>query len=1096
MKFKIIAIFFIFFTLFCGANNASAAITANAVVGNWTASGSWSGNAVPTSADDVIIPSGATITIDGTYPTCKTITVQNGGKAILNPTTGFYVGSIYVNNGGRFYGNGSYSSGNKTLYLGALNTNASISSLTYAAQAGDFYITVDGTGQFGGTAAGANDGIQIFFGELATNYTIDGTSTSVKYISRLMANNTIDQNTSTNFNFNIKQNLYISLSSAVIGLSLHNNKKFIGTRTMTIYPSYSVTGNSNLMFNNSTTTPTNDLGNIVYNIYGTLDLATNSTTYFNLYNTSFASSTQNITVNVGNGTDNAVLKLGRNINLKRYSETQSINLNWNNPNSKIVFGGNGSHAISCSGYYSGGAYVDDARIFPSSIRNLSYENIGATAELILPVKVTVTETLERFGNTYRVYAGQVANTTARTVTMGKLFYMNNNAYIVTAVSTPLTTVTDATLTAAGTWVKGATLTDGSGNSYYCDEFGLTAGSVNISGTGTVSPQITGGAIHVTGNVNSTLSGLTAYFPYATIDGNVTNGAGTLSFSKSSMVAGNLTNAGTLSSSSGASITVAGTLTNDGTVTVGSSLTTGALLNNGTVSFGANTLTINGALSGSGTINASTGTLAFGGTSEQTIDAANLASGSINNLTVNAGSKLTTSGTITASAINILSSASGTGTLINGGTLTNTNASVQQYLPDTRNWYVSSPVTAAVAPAGFTYYQRDETASSWVSQPFLAGDTFEAGKGYIALPGAAASTIQFSGTLNNGIVNTTLTKSGTGFNLIGNPYPSHLTWTAAFVDDVTNAALIEPTIWVRTNAGNVNSGGNADWKFLTYNGHSGEVVPLSANLTGGIIPPMQAFWVKAKESGTLTLDSKLTRSHQSSNPLKAPAVKKSDRQRIRLEISNGTTTDETLMYFDGDASNAFDAYDSPKFAETKDVQVYTTVGTEKLVINGLSTITDNLLIPLGIKASQAGTFTLKPIQLDNMTSDTKVYLVDGQSQTELELNKEYTFTSDATDNSSRFSLLFKAPSLTTQIENIANKPAFNVYRNTNGLLAVTIYETLNSTSKLTISNQLGQKLSEKTITENTSIINEPLTAGVYFVTVSSKGKNKTQKVVIN
>ena len=101
-----------------------------------------------------------------------------------------------------------------------------------------------------------------------------------------------------------------------------------------------------------------------------------------------------------------------------------------------------------------------------------------------------------------------------------------------------------------------------------------------------------------------------------------------------------------------------------------------------------------------------------------------------------------------------------------------------------------------------------------------------------------------------------------------------------------------------------------WKFLTYNGHSGEAVPLTSILTGGIIPPMQAFWVKAKAAGTLTLDNKLTRSHQSSNPLKAPAAKKTDRQRIRLEISNGTTTDETLLCFDGDASNAFDAYDSP------------------------------------------------------------------------------------------------------------------------------------------------------------------------------------------
>jgi hypothetical protein len=442
-----------------------------------------------------------------------------------------------------------------------------------------------------------------------------------------------------------------------------------------------------------------------------------------------------------------------------------------------------------------------------------------------------------------------------------------------------------------------------------------------------------------------------------------------------------------------------------------------------------------------------------------------------NITLLPGAKanIAASKTLTADILNLNSSSSGTATLINNGTLTNTNASVQQYLPDTRNWYVSSPVTGAVAPAGYTYV---------------------AGKGYIALPTAAASTLQFNGTLNSGNINVSLTKSGTGFNLIGNPYPCHLGWTYDFVN--ANSTLIESSIWVRTNAGVTNNSGQ--WSFATFNATSSESVPLEAN--NGIIAPMEAFWVKAKVAGTLTFDDNLIKSHQSSNPLKAPAAKKSDRQRIRLEISNGSTTDETLLYFDGDASNAFDAYDSPKFAETKDVQVYTSAGTEKLVINGLNTITDNMLIPLGVKTAQSGTFTLKPIQLDNMASDTKVYLVDGQSQTELELNSEYTFTSDATDNSSRFSLLFKVPSLTTQIENIANKPAFNVYRIANGQLAVTIYETLNSTSKLTISNQLGQKLSEKSLAGVTTVINEPLTAGVYFVTVSSNGKSSTQKIIFN
>lgn len=452
-------------------------------------------------------------------------------------------------------------------------------------------------------------------------------------------------------------------------------------------------------------------------------------------------------------------------------------------------------------------------------------------------------------------------------------------------------------------------------------------------------------------------------------------------------------------------------------------------------------------------------------------------------------------TLTANVLNLNSNASGTATLVNNGTTSVTSASVQQYLPDARNWYVSSPVTGAVAQSGYTYYQRDETASSWTSRPFVTDSIFLRGHGYIVLP-TAASTLQFNGTLNSGDVNVYLTKSGSGFNLIGNPYPSHLTWTADFVDELTNTAKIEPTIWIRTNAGNVNNGGNAAWSFLTYNGHSGEAVPLTSILTGGIIPPMQAFWVKAKAAGTLTLDSKLVRSHQSSNPLKVRSAINTGRQRIRMEISDGSTTDETLLYFDGDASDDLDAFDSPKFTETKDVQLYTRAGNENLVINGLNSITDNMLIPLGIITGQSGTFTLKPTQLDNLASGTRVFLVDGSVQTELELNKVYTFSSDATENSSRFSLLFKAPSISTHSENLMSKPAFNAYRDTNGQLVITVNNAFNTDSKILIYNLSGQKVSESTINGITTVINQPLKAGVYFVTISSAAKNITQKVVIN
>jgi hypothetical protein len=95
--------------------------------------------------------------------------------------------------------------------------------------------------------------------------------------------------------------------------------------------------------------------------------------------------------------------------------------------------------------------------------------------------------------------------------------------------------------------------------------------------------------------------------------------------------------------------------------------------------------------------------------------------------------------------------------------------------------------------------------------------------------------------------------------------------------------------------------------------------------------MQAFWIRAKLTGTLTLNSDLIKSHQSSNPIKAPSVKSYERQRLRLQVDNGTVTDETLIYFYDVASNGYDRFDSPKFGETNTTtQIFTTAGTENFL----------------------------------------------------------------------------------------------------------------------------------------------------------------------
>ncbi|MCX6309684.1 MAG: hypothetical protein NTY32_12950, partial [Bacteroidia bacterium] len=86
-----------------------------------------------------------------------------------------------------------------------------------------------------------------------------------------------------------------------------------------------------------------------------------------------------------------------------------------------------------------------------------------------------------------------------------------------------------------------------------------------------------------------------------------------------------------------------------------------------------------------------------------------ATASVKSITVAPRGRLTLNNgvALTVGALTLQSNAAnGTATFVNnGGTVSATTTSVQQYLGTARNWYVSSPVSNAKAPSGYTYYQR-------------------------------------------------------------------------------------------------------------------------------------------------------------------------------------------------------------------------------------------------------------------------------------------------------------------------------------------------------------------------------------------------------
>jgi len=473
------------------------------------------------------------------------------------------------------------------------------------------------------------------------------------------------------------------------------------------------------------------------------------------------------------------------------------------------------------------------------------------------------------------------------------------------------------------------------------------------------------------------------------------------------------------------------------------------------------------------------------------------------LTVNAGKQLTVSTTLTNNgALNLLSDATGTATILTPATLSGTGTySVQQYLTSGRNWYMSSPVESAqrsifdaIAP---NVYSFNEVAGNW-DDPVTALSPL---KGYVAAVTSTGPVTFTGGKLNAGsISDATLTATAgpyRGFHLVGNPYPSYTNWVMA---TKTN---LEQSIWYRTK----NASGNPVFDTFGAISHLGTHNNNNSSIdVTEFIAPMQAVWVRVNTgtTGTVGFDNSM-RSHNDqtipTNRLKAPANRlkvpaATTQQVLRLQVSNGINSDEAIILFNTNAADGYDAYDSPKMSNNIATipEIYTLAGSEQVVINGLSSVNVNPELTLGFTTGAANTFTIKATEISNFEEGTKIILKDNLLDTEKELTigTDYSFSSPITTTDTRFTVLFKTAGIITAFDN--NKAETLTVFQQNGHITINSNNALPGT--VTVYNAMGQKLIGVPTTGTNTVLNRNFVPGVYLVTVTVGGNNTTKKILIN
>jgi len=415
------------------------------------------------------------------------------------------------------------------------------------------------------------------------------------------------------------------------------------------------------------------------------------------------------------------------------------------------------------------------------------------------------------------------------------------------------------------------------------------------------------------------------------------------------------------------------------------------------------------------------------------------------------------------------------------------ATVERYInawsSNLSGWHLlSTPVSdQAIAdgftdatPANYDFYAWDEVSDIWLNQKVAGNNitSFSNGKGYLvayAVAGTKNFTGGTTGTLNVSDIPCNLTNNTStinhGWNLLGNPFPCALLW------GTSNWAL-SPSIAQTAKI----------WKESTAS-----YVDISSGT--GIIPAMNGFMVQVvnpANTGTLKIPFAARTNDYT------PFYKSSNGNTIKLIVHDtlNKTAQESIINLNESASDSFDnEFDShflPGFAP----QFYSLYGEEKLSTNTLPGLF-NREIQLGFVKNDATNFNIE-LLTENLDPNLAVFLTDKKTGTitRLSSNPIYTFTSSASDDSLRFMLSFEDASSISFQEAAKN---FTIVVD-NGTITINQLESMSG--KVKVSDMLGRTVAMENLVADTPLkINLNSVPGVYVVTVYTKSKTYSQKVVI-
>lgn len=383
--------------------------------------------------------------------------------------------------------------------------------------------------------------------------------------------------------------------------------------------------------------------------------------------------------------------------------------------------------------------------------------------------------------------------------------------------------------------------------------------------------------------------------------------------------------------------------------------------------------------------------------------------------------------------------------------------------------------------------------------------FEKGKGYvIRSPNNYTTNFTtfdwtFTGNPNNGIIEVPIHKDNQGLNLIGNPYPSNISFEAFYQE---NSNLIEPIayFWTNTNPNPTMMQG------ASYDGSNYAI----RNLTDGVpaynqdiserptdaITIGQGFIIRKTNLG----NSNLTFNNRMRTPNKGrffnARTMNVESHKYWLKLITPAKNFNTILigYVKG-ATNGIDkGYDTEGIQKSSDM-FYSVLEDKKLLIQGLSnTFSTNDKIQLGGIFYEPGNYEISLAQVEGVfKNNQKIYLKDKQTNTVANLSESsYKFYSKSGEINDRFEIVYKTDGTLSSVDINSNRNTL-IYEQLEDIIIenkaekIISYQVFDASGKLLYSTKLNQ---------NKAAINKNrFQKGVVFFSVKLNDKTFTKSFLI-